>query len=141
MKRFVLIYLLVTSIAMSCSDNTATISDFIFETCPDLAEVEAVLIIPGVGCEGCIGNATQFALDYADSLNLGIVFTKVVSLKTLKFRLGNDFFELPNVKIDTFDLCPLDETFYPSIFYPNTRRFIVVSPENPNTLEDLKNLR
>ena len=108
MKKFLLTYIFIFSIIVGCIEKTTIISDSVFETWPDLYAVEAVLIIPGAGCEGCIGSATQFAINYADSLKIGVVFTQVVSLKTLRFRLGNDFFQLPNVKVDTFDVVPLN---------------------------------
>jgi len=108
---------------------------------PQLKKTEAVLIIPGAGFEGCIGAATQFALAYAGSLNIGVVFTKVKSLKNLRFTFGNEFFNSPRIQVDSTNSVQLNEENYPTIYYPKTDELLISSPENPEALKSLKKFK
>ena len=123
----------------SCAfDDTQKYSEINSEYISRLSTVDAILIIPGAGCEGCIGSAEQFSKNYIDSLNFGVIFTQVNSLKNLRFSLGTDFLLNERVIIDTLNLIDLEEKYYPTIYYPNSNEIIAISPKEPQALPNLK---
>ena len=135
MIRYIVLFLAFITLCTGCDrfreSNVITLY-------PQLKKTEAVLIISGAGCEGCIGAATQFAKVYADSLNIGVVFTRVVSYKNLRFSLGSDFFSSPRIQIDSSNAVQLNEEYYPTIYFPKTDEILISSPENPDALKSLK---
>lgn len=131
-------YVLLIVVVQGCYKKSNLISDTIAKEWPDLNTQNPVLIIPGSGCEGCLDNATYFAATQLDSLSFSVVFTRVQSLKILKFKIGDNMYRHPNVKVDTFNRVPLKDTNYPIILYPKENKMVLVSPENPNSLTELR---
>ena len=136
MIRYILLFFAFITTICTCCDRFRESN--VITLYPQLKKTEAVLIIPGAGCEGCIGAATQFAKVYADSLNIGVVFTRVVSYKNLRFSLGSDFFSSPRIQIDSSNAVQLNEEYYPTIYFPKTDEILISSPENPDALKSLK---
>ncbi len=138
MIRYLVIFLAFMAICTGCDRFRESNVIMLY---PQLKKTEAVLIIPGAGFEGCIGAATQFALAYAGSLNIGVVFTKVKSLKNLRFTFGNEFFNSPRIQVDSTNSVQLNEENYPTIYYPKTDELLISSPENPEALKSLKKFK
>ena len=76
-----------------------------------MANRDYIVIIPGSGCGGCIGQATDFFLNYEKSLQIdwAVVFTGVMDKKQLKINVGDRFLELPNVWIDEDNVLRVEE--------------------------------
>ena len=109
-----------------------------------LANKEAVLIIPGAGCDGCISGAQYFVIDHLDSLRqFAVVFTGIGSKKALKVQLGEHTFWHKSVYIDSADWVYLPEItdVYPTIAYLGDLKIdsiVYQSPENPMALDEMK---
>ncbi|MEL6699085.1 MAG: hypothetical protein AAFP89_22765 [Bacteroidota bacterium] len=67
-----------------------------------MAEKDYIVVIPGSGCGGCIGQATNYFLTHGDSVafDWAVIFTGIVDKKQLKINVGNSFLAHPNVWID-----------------------------------------
>ena len=59
------------------------------------------LIIPGAGCEGCILETEYFVKKYSGRSDILFIFTRVETVKLLKYKLGEETFINGNVLIDT----------------------------------------
>jgi hypothetical protein len=135
---YIISYFILLYLVQSCYNQPNLISDSIAKVWPDINTQNSILIIPGSGCEGCLDNATYFAINNLDSLRFSVVFTQAVSLKTLKFKIGENVYRHPKVKVDSFNIIPPMDTHYPIILYPKENKMVLVSPENPSSLTDLR---
>lgn len=127
--------LFLSSCSSEHSQNNSLITS---EYIDKLSMVDAIFIIPGAGCRGCIGSAEQFSKNYIDSLNFGVIFTQVNSMKNLRFSMGVEFLQNKRVIIDTLNLIELEEMYYPTIYSPRTNDITVISPKEPQALSNLK---
>ncbi|MBO9203844.1 MULTISPECIES: hypothetical protein [Niastella] len=59
-----------------------------------------VVILPGLGCNGCIQEGEAFMRDYVDSANVLFILTKVQSVKILQLKIGKTIVDRANVFID-----------------------------------------
>jgi hypothetical protein len=51
--------------------------------------ISSVVVIPGSGCGGCIDEATQYVISHNLPPHVAVVFTGVISLKSLKLIIGS----------------------------------------------------
>lgn len=58
------------------------------------------VVIPGAGCEGCILEGERFAREYSGRSDVLFVFTRITTLKMLKFKLGKRASEAKNILYD-----------------------------------------
>lgn len=103
------------------------------------------IIIPGAGCDGCISGAEYFVIENYQRANVLYIFTKIESIKLLKYKLGNDIVNAPNVLFDAdnkFDKNENDQNaIYPAIYNIKNNKVTgvnYVSPQNGMAIEDLK---
>jgi len=94
-------------------------------------------VIPNQGCEGCISEAENFVITHASlsESNVTYIFTKIQSLKVLKYKLGSKIYSLPNVKIDTANIIvfPKDENnIYPMFIYTQANQINKIEYQSPN---------
>ena len=78
-----------------------------------------ILVIPGAGCTGCIGQATVTVRDQLSEMSTGVVvFTKIVDKKILKSQLGREVYDHKNVHFDVHGILstPQLETIYPMLY-------------------------
>jgi hypothetical protein len=59
-----------------------------------------VVILPGLGCNGCIQEGEAFMRDYVDSTNIFFILTKVQSVKILQLKIGKTINNRTNVFVD-----------------------------------------
>lgn len=74
-----------------------------------MVDYDTILVIPGSGCPGCISAAERWVRDHVDDDGLLIVFTGIVSRKTLLGRLrhyGIDPEQKKSIRMDA------ENTFY-----------------------------
>ena len=112
----------------------------------NLLDKPYLMIIPRIGCMGCISAAEQFMLEayrpYRDQLN--ILLSDISSYKTARVRFGSAFMDAANVFVDresVFNEGEFEST-YPLILKLDKREVIevnLVSPENALALENFKN--
>jgi len=122
-KRF--IHLLFLLLCFSCSqrdnyDDQIKSKDFIGFLNKwhfDDKRFKKIIVIPGVGCGGCISDAqTTFTKNYKDNSTL-YIFTSIADLKLFKNSLPNDAFDYGNVILDLENILPDIgfKSIYPSI--------------------------
>ena len=76
-----------------------------------------LVILPGLGCKGCIQEAEQFMKNNVKNKNVFFVLTKVESLKLLSQKTGINISDHKNIYVDRenyFNL-PSNNTIYPLI--------------------------
>ncbi|MBW7941605.1 MAG: hypothetical protein H3C64_04220 [Candidatus Kuenenia stuttgartiensis] len=104
---------------------------------------EWVVILPGLGCPGCIQEGEAFMQQFIDSTKVFFVLTKIESLKILQQKIGKSLKDRKNVYIDKqgiFDI-PTDNSIYPCIIQLKDGKIIkhqFQSPENSQAFEWLK---
>ena len=104
----------------ACSDKyVEQIKQVVTELVYDgLENYDYVVVIPEVGCTGCITTVEQYFLENVDNLRYKFIFTECLSIKGLKYRLGGDEnLKRTNVFIDEYDLIFAPE--YEDKIYPH----------------------
>jgi hypothetical protein len=106
-------------------------------------EADWLVILPGMGCPGCIQDAEAFMRDNVANPRLMFVLTKIESLKLLKQKIGVDVTTIPNVYVDKDNIFDVHTTnaIYPCIVRlsagePGEHQF--QSPKNSQALEKLQ---
>jgi len=92
-----------------------------------------IIIIPNVGCTGCIGEAEKFMLNNINSLkNMQFVLTDINSKKAFKVRF-KDVLHHSCVIIDYENLAETQKlrTIYPKIFYIQERKITKIVEASP----------
>jgi len=122
--KIILLLVFTVSLFFQCapkkqSETYTIIRNLANET---LSSYKSVLVIPGEGCNGCIGSATLFVKSNLYKMDSTlIIFTSITDMKMLKIELGGDIFKRRNVKIDLNN--SLRKSQLTSI-YPMIGRFI-----------------
>jgi hypothetical protein len=102
-----------------------------------------LIILPNMGCTGCIQEGEAFMKDNITNAKIFFVVTKLQSLKILQQKIGRKIVDLPNVFIDrnnTFSI-PTSNGIYPCIVQlknGNTINYEFQSPSNGQAFEQLK---
>lgn len=110
----------------------------------NLDTISHIIILPNTGCSGCITVVEDFAKTNASEyLNVLFVFTKIVSKKTLKNKLGNEFLKLKNVYLDTRNewasIIAGENEIYPAVLYLKNGKVAQTryqSPKDANVMAD-----
>lgn len=102
-----------------------------------------VVILPGLGCPGCIEEGEYFFKNNIQNKDCYFIITSVQSLKILKHKVGHDFTTFDNVYIDTDNSLriPTKNSIYPCIVQIDKGSIIgheFQSPDNSQALYNLK---
>jgi len=140
---------MIITITGSCKKSVNEIEKKHLMTAIDLAKVSHnihwIVILPGLGCNGCIQEAEVFMRDHIKNTEILFVLTKISSLKILQQKIGVQIREYPNVYIDMkneFDI-PTDNSIYPCIVQLEDGKMVkheFQSPQNGDAFRKLKNL-
>lgn len=109
----------------------------------NLNSYKSILIVPSVGCSGCISGTEHFIKQNINSLsNIKIIFTNINSKKILKHNIGDSIYNDKKVFIDTNSVFAFNssKSMYPSIVYLSDGKIDKIdfkSPENPDILKTL----
>ncbi len=88
----------------------------------DEKKPKAYIVIPNVGCNGCISQAEQLLKDEVDNPhNIKFILTNIESLKSIKIKLGLDVNNYQNIIVDKNNLFSKDglRSIYPRVFFIN----------------------
>ncbi|NLR62583.1 hypothetical protein HGH93_31110 [Chitinophaga polysaccharea] len=102
-----------------------------------------MVILPGLGCNGCIQEGEAFMRDFIDSTGIFFILTKVQSVKILQQKIGKHINNRVNVFIDNdgvFSL-PTKNVIYPCIVQLDNGKIVkhqFQSPANGQAFEWLK---
>lgn len=100
----------------------------------EMLQCETIVLIPGSGCPGCVSAAERWVKDHVDDDGLMIVFTDLVSRKTLLGRLrhyGIDPETKTNIWIDEKNALFLEdyvEGGYPYVFMVDNGAVVETKP-------------
>ncbi len=147
---FRFVYILIVGLLMSaCTSNDESFEDRFIEGISqvdrmDLLEKQYVVVMPRIGCMGCISSVEQFMMDSAIpySEKVGFLLTDIISLKTAVMRFGEDVVYGENVYLDQENSFDFGEnlSLYPAILKIDNKRVVnieYVSPENPIAIDKL----
>lgn len=134
MKRLIIgVSVLIFVFCNSCESKIETENDreteFISKSLGKLsvpASIEWLVILPGLGCNGCIQEGEAFMKDYFDTKNVYFILTKIQSLKILEQKIGKKVKNRTNVLIDNsgqFDV-PTKNQIYPCIVHLKNAKII-----------------
>lgn len=104
--------------------------------------VKWIVILPGLGCMGCIKEAELFMKDNVGNQEIIFVLTKLSSLKILQQKTGINIYNHFNIFIDTenaFDI-PTDNSIYPCLIKMKEGKIVTYefqSPKNGNNFNEL----
>lgn len=103
-----------------------------------------VVVLPGVGCHGCIQEGESFMQEYITQTDILFVLTKTESLKILQKKIGITIKNHSNIIIDREDIFNVrtDNRIYPCIIELENgtlKKHAFQSPENSIAFEKLKN--
>ena len=104
------------------------------------------VIIPGAGCEGCILNTENLVREYYDRSDVLFVFTRIETLKLLKYKLGEEVSSSNNILFDTEncfeEVADGENNIYPVVCMIKNNKVVdwqYVSPEQKrDVIGDLK---
>lgn len=94
-----------------------------------------IVVLPGLGCKGCIQEGEEFLKNYVSYDNILFVLTKVESIKLLQQKVGHNLVGRSNIIIDhtdSFEL-PSKNSIYPLIIELDNSKmkaYQFQSPEN-----------
>lgn len=112
----------VMMIFLGCRASHEDYGNTIFSTATRILEekasqYDAIIIIPGSGCTGCISQAELYFSKNKDNERLLFIFTNYYSYKNMSLRLGgSDVLSRNNVYLDADNTFYLHE--YPEHIYP-----------------------
>lgn len=92
-----------------------------------------LVILPGMGCHGCIQEGEAFIKENIRKKNLYFILTSVQSLKVLQHKTGVAFREEANVYIDRDDafVLPTNNNIYPCIVHLDSKGYADHEFQNP----------
>ena len=102
-----------------------------------------MIILPGLGCKGCIQEGETFLQQHVSNNSILFVLTKIESLKLLQQKTGIDLKNRTNVVIDksnSFEL-PSKNSIYPLIIElkdSKVKDYQFQSPENSDAFSRLE---
>lgn len=102
-----------------------------------------IVILPGLGCGGCIQEGELFMKEYINNKEILFVLTKIESLKILRKKIGVKINDHSNIFIDKEAIFSLatDNGIYPCIVKlkdGNIESHEFQSPKNTSAFEKLK---
>ena len=98
-------------------------------------QYEWVILLPGIGCHGCIQEAEFFMKKHISNEKILFVLTNIESLKILQQKTGVEIKSHPNVYIDRnnqFKL-PTDHSIYPCVIQVNKGKLQQYAFQSPKT--------
>ena len=107
--------------------------------------IKWVVVLPGLGCHGCIQEGEAFMKDYINNKEILFVLTKISSLKILQQKLNLKIKDHLNIYIDesnNFSI-PSENTIYPCIAQiedGKVKMHEFQSPKNGLAFRNLKKL-
>lgn len=137
MKYFHIIIALCTIIAGACSskfgDEKTYLTNVISSS--EVTDYKYVLIIPGVGCNGCIQESEFFLKQNIDNQKILFILTNPSSIKTLQHKIGVKISDKKNIIIDRdgkFKV-PTKNSIYPCVIYLDDGAIIDIEFQTPQT--------
>ena len=106
-------------------------------------QVKWIVILPGLGCHGCIQEGEAFMKKYVQNSRILFVLTKISSLKILQQKIGVQIKNYPNVYVDNDNSFNIhtDNSIYPCIVRIEDGKVIEHEFQSPKNGAAFYNLR
>lgn len=128
LEFFELLFLLMILSSLSChqtlnNQTSDNISSWLDKT--NKLNNDSLVIIPNVGCGGCITNAQFYFRDNQNNKSITYIFTKIDDPRMFRQVVPKELWHNDNIVIDTADyLISLGiESIYPLLIIKNEREF------------------
>jgi hypothetical protein len=144
-----LITFLLLPLSNSCKNSVKNIERAFLKDAFSKIKLDGTLkwlvILPGLGCDGCIQEGEVFMKRYIENRNVLFVLTNISSLKILEQKIGVNIKEHQNVYIDRENIfyLPTDNSIYPCIIRIENNKILsheFQCPKNGQAFNKLKNL-
>lgn len=98
-------------------------------------QYEWVIVLPGVGCHGCIQEAEFFMKENISNDKVLFVLTSISSIKILQQKIGLKISDYSNVYIDRNNQFKLstDNTIYPCVIQVKDGKLLQYTFQSPQT--------
>jgi hypothetical protein len=146
-KKMIVLFGAIFFVLASCQEKNNKIEqDFLSEAIfhiNDKASFDWVVILPGLGCKGCIEEAEFFMGEYLENKEVLFVLTKIESLKILQRKINKRLKDFSNIYYDKQGkfVVPTNNSIYPCIVEVKNKKIISIefsTPDNPLAFEKLK---
>jgi hypothetical protein len=147
MKKHLYILLTIICVLNSCKKSTKEIeSSYLSSAISNLNidnRIKWIVVLPGLGCNGCIQEAEAFMRDNIELRDVFFVLTNISSLKILQQKIGVKVKNCSNVYVDNENLfkIPTDNCAYPCIIEYRQNKYVnheFQSPRNGDAFRKLK---
>ena len=124
MKKIILLpIVLIFVLSISCKKSEKELENeyilTVVDKVPMSKTTKCLIILPGLGCHGCIQEGEVFMRDNIKNTDFYFVLTKFESLKILQNKIGVKFKEHSNIYIDAKEgiSIPTNNSVYPCVVY------------------------
>ena len=147
MKNTPLMILLLFSVAISCKKEDKGIEAIFLATSIENLTIDSpikwIVILPELGCRGCIQEGEDFMQKYIDNKGILFILTKIESLKILQKKIDIKLKGRSNVYIDKNSMfnIPTNNNVYPCIVQMEKgkiKSYEFQSPKNREAFDKLK---
>lgn len=137
---YILIVVLIVLVATSCKKSVKEIETAYLSSAFDNLNLNLanhtkwIVILPGLGCHGCIQEGEAFMKDNVENPDILFILTNISSLKILQQKIGVQVNDLPNVYIDRENSLkiPTNNNIYPCIIRIENGKIIAHEFQSPN---------
>ena len=139
MKNYLKILLILLILLTACKANTEEKEKDFYNNAILEAKIDAnyqwIVIMPGLGCNGCIQEAEAFMREYVKDERILFVLTKLSSLKIFQQKTGITVSEHSNVLIDRNNLFDLhtNNGIYPCVIQLKDGKVMNHTFQNPRS--------
>lgn len=104
--------------------------------------VHSIIILPGLGCKGCIQEVEMFMQENIENKDIVFVLTKIESLKILQAKIGIQLNDYENIVIDRNNefVLKTNNTIYPCIITMENGKYVSHEFQSPQNLQGLNYL-
>lgn len=149
MRVLIIIMVIASFFLQSCTKSNVEIEKeeiqlFVNNNSNKIKGYDYVVVLPGLGCHGCIQEGEVFMQNYINNRQILFVLTKIESLKILQQKIGIKLSEHKNILLDqnqNFNIST-PNTIYPCIARVNNEvveSYGFQSPANSEAFSNLKN--
>lgn len=140
---------MILSITISCKEDVEEIETAYFNSAINNLNVanytKWIVVLPGLGCHGCIQEAEAFMKDNVEKTDILFVLTNISSLKILQQKIGVQVKDYSNVYVDRENVfnIPTDNSIYPCIIKVENSKITThefQSPKNGQAFRKLESL-
>lgn len=147
MKNLYTTVILLLCLTAGCQKKDSTTEEEQYtkaiDAIPSSRNKDWVVVLPGLGCHGCIQEGELFMQQYIEDKSILFVLTKIESIKILKQKIGIRLNGRDNIYIDRNGLFDIStqNSVYPCIIEMKNgaiSKFGFQSPVNSTAFEQLK---